>query len=699
MSINSLLSIGNSGLFASQSAITTTGNNISNVNTVGYSRQSVRFEESLPLDRYPGQMGQGAYAAEVVRHFDRFLEEAYHDKYSLQKRWENQYEVLQSVESLFNEANTKGLNAAMTQFFKDWQDLSQRPNDKSTREALLSHTDSLMTLFHSTDSNLGRIQNEMDQYIAQEVDDANKLMQGIADLNKQINIHDDPGKNNANTLLDQRDQLVRKLSEIIDVDVINNGSGKFTVNTKSGHTLVDGTEVFELQFKGPQVEANLSPTSTGTMSFNGSDWHEYTMEFTSATQFRASLDGGKTWVKDPATGLDRVYTMPATANTALKVEGLDVSFSAASGASGFVAGDKFQVMPKSGLYWKEPTREPLNITPRTLANGTDDTSRVTAGRLAGYFSVRDQSVGRYRERLDALAKSMAWEVNRAHTQGAGLNKVSSTTGSTIVEVTNQPLGTPGARLAYGDKLMAGNFTMHFYDSNGQRLAGGPIDFDAVTAGIQNFDPATHDLTEVRDAINNTNFGFTPPLALPSSIASIQNGKLVLTAPAGYTMAFGNDTSGLLAGLGINNYFEGDSAGTINVRSDVRQDTNRINAGRINGGNEGNEGDNTTALAIAGLSSKKVSIALPGGTASSQSLIEYHSSLVSLVGAETAGSKVNAAYNKSLATDIDERQSAISGVNLDEEMSNLVKYQQSYKAAAKLITTADQMMQTLLGLKN
>ena len=82
----------------------------------------------------------------------------------------------------------------------------------------------------------------------------------------------------------------------------------------------------------------------------------------------------------------------------------------------------------------------------------------------------------------------------------------------------------------------------------------------------------------------------------------------------------------------------------------------------------------------------------------QTIGQYYANLVSTVGADRRLSKTNTEYHSALTEDLYERVNAVSGVNMDEEMSNLIKFQHSYTAAAKLITTADQMLQTLLGMK-
>jgi flagellar hook-associated protein 1 len=132
---------------------------------------------------------------------------------------------------------------------------------------------------------------------------------------------------------------------------------------------------------------------------------------------------------------------------------------------------------------------------------------------------------------------------------------------------------------------------------------------------------------------------------------------------------------------------------------VRGNTARINTGHINGAGEMNAGDNTTAAAIAALQNKAVSTRTVIEGTTRQTLGEYYSTLVAKAGSDTQAAKFNFEYQQALANDLRARQESVSGVNLDEEMTNLIKFQHAYTAAAKLITTAESMMQVLLGLKN
>lgn len=131
---------------------------------------------------------------------------------------------------------------------------------------------------------------------------------------------------------------------------------------------------------------------------------------------------------------------------------------------------------------------------------------------------------------------------------------------------------------------------------------------------------------------------------------------------------------------------------------VHLDTNFIAAGAVNGQFQVNVGDNITATAIGKLVDKPVTISTMWKTVNNQTIGQFYANLVTTVGSDRRLSKTNTEYHTALTNDLFDRTQAVTGVNMDEEMSNLIKFQHSYTAAAKMITTADQMLQTLLGLK-
>lgn len=729
--INTMLSMGSGALFANQAAIQTTGNNIANVNTEGYSRQAVRFEARDSLDYYPGQIGQGVTAAEVYRYFDRFIEKSYLDKYSSQSRYEEQNGILMSIQNLFNESSTPGISSLFDQFMKDWSQLAQKPDDMAARAALLANSQNLTKVIQSTDESMAKVQQEIDRLVQANVDEANALIKKIADLNRQIQIHDEPGKNNANSLLDARDKAVRELSQIIDVDIIDSGGGNYVVNTRAGHTLVDGANNFGLAFEGARSENRLLPNSqyAGTVGFSGNDYNEYTLKVTvpqdnstvppTPAQFQVSLDGGRSWLQNDD-GSTKLFDV-TDQNSPVTINNIEVFFTAPG--STLSVGDQFTIMPKSGLYYDHPTKGLQNITPMIYPDGTDNTTRVSGGVITGLLATRDYDIGKYRDKLQAYTRALTWEVNRLHSQGTGMEPLTNALGDYGVRDTNIPLGSDASTLAWKDRLnqlanvvynpdgtvastQPGNVTFYIYDQGtGQAITNDSLNFSGLGTppGGADFDPTIHSLNDVAAAINNT-FGASNPApgAVNYLAATVVDGRLQISSSDSQQYSFGivNDTSGIMAALGINTFFKGgDQANNIAIRDELGSNPSLVNAGRINGGAEANEGDNVTAKAIAALSTSKVYIKATSERGSNQTLGSYYGGLVATVGANTASASFNAALNRTMANDLADRQDSISGVNLDEEMANLIKFQSSYKAAAKLITTADQMLETILSLKS
>jgi flagellar hook-associated protein 1 FlgK len=718
--VNSVLSMGVGALFASQAAISTTGNNISNVNTPGYSRQAVLLEERVGLDSAPGRVGEGVSAKEVIRYFDKFIESNYLNKLGTSSRYTAEYNQLRYVENLFNEANVDGMATSLSEFFDAWNKLVQNPADGTSREALLGTASVLMDSINNTDQALRDLENQTNTMIREDVDRANQLMQEIAALNKEINASYLAGRNNPNDLMDARDAKVRALGEIMDVKVDDKGPGHYNVSMANGYTLVQDTIPFSLEFKGMQAENNLttgSPYRTdpqSTVHFNGSDNYEYTVEIVSngaggvggGATFRVSIDGGRTWLKDE-NGNDRIFNAQEEGQ-AVRVGELDIWFDAGD----FNAGDRFLIWPKPDVYWVEPTSDPINISTQIYKDGSDNSLRLTGGTLAGYLEFRDYKLAEYRDRLDAFAKGMAWEVNRIHSQGAGLEPMTYALGTYAVGNTSAALGSPEARFTWSDKLQAGNMTFAVYGPDGKLMSDYP-GLNVLAQAGGNFDPATHSLEDAVTAINNSTMHIKDELTGEISatvnpfVAQIVNGKLEIrmntgTGPGqldpGCSFAVTADTTGLAAALGINTFFTGDNADTFAIRDELFTNTNLINAGRLNGAGEINKGDNITALEITGLATKQVSIGTYWDRPTMQTLANYYGNVVTKIGADTVSTKFVSASETAMATDLYNRQLEISGVNLDEEMSNLIKFQASYKAAAKLITTADEMLQTLLSLK-
>lgn len=706
-SLSSILSIGRSALTASQAAIQVTGNNIANVDTEGYSKQSVVLVDGAYVTTSPGQLGSGVVAQEVVRSYDAFTEAQYVSQVSVRDRWQALYNGLSSVQNLFNESNVDGANAALSTFFSDWGDLTSDTDGAATRQTMLEDMDTLLSTYRSMADSLDDQEAQINQAISEDVDTLNDLAADIADINRQINQYQIDGRSIPNSLYDLRDSKVEAVASLVDVNVVDNGKGDYTVYTKSGQTIVDGTVAFEFKFEQGKTVRQLSSASITAGSdvqcyYDGADSNEYTVQVLSGgtvgsgATFRVSLDGGKSWLTDED-GNTAVFQAD-DASGKVSVGDLDIWFgtttdSDATPTSDLNAGDTFTLVPKKALYWYTTAGTAENVTPQIYADGTDNEGRLTGGALTGAFVLRDEKLADYQDSLDAMVETLVWEVNRLHSQGAGLTDFSTVQGTYSVNDSSVSLASNASGLDYGDRLQSGAFRLYVYDAEGNP-ATDPVTGDIIADSIV-FDPDDPSSNSLDDIVASINSAFSPTYLT----AQVVNNQLSITGVGDYGFQFGDDTSGVLAALGVNTLLTGSSASDVAINSVVTGDVNRVCVGHVGSDGLTAAGDNTTATAITGLEDKTVDFFVTGKATSSQTLGGYYDSLVGRVGSDTSSASYQATYQAALASQAEEQKLSVSAVSLDEELTNLIRFQHSYQAAAKLISTANSLFETVLGLKN
>lgn len=314
---------------------------------------------------------------------------------------------------------------------------------------------------------------------------------------------------------------------------------------------------------------------------------------------------------------------------------------------------------------------------------------IKGGKLGGWLDIRDEIIPKFRGDLDELAKSTILEVNKIHSQGAGLERLASTTSTYSVGTGNGSTALGGTGLLFKDEIIddgTGSVNLWLYDEN-----------DAVAgAGSNNI---IIDGTTTLDSLATAITAIDPNIT-----ASVSEGKLQISTSNNYRFAFSDDTSNVLAALGINTFFTGQGAYSIAVNSSLNEDKNRIAAGKIDADGNLATGDNTNALDIANLQYEGVSVnrwTYSRGSSSTSvevnntTIDDYLHALVGEVGVKSQSVKRQQEYCSTIYGQIEETRNNLSGVSLDEEMTLLIQYQQAYTAAAKLISTVDEMLKTLL----
>ncbi len=230
------------------------------------------------------------------------------------------------------------------------------------------------------------------------------------------------------------------------------------------------------------------------------------------------------------------------------------------------------------------------------------------------------------------------------------------------------------------------FEMWLYNSDGSLALAQPVSISLERA---------YDLQDVADAINTSivNAIDDPAVTAPWVAASVVNNQLVLTPDADHQFAFGNDSSNFLAAIGLNTFFTGYDATTIDVNSLVSDNLDKVAAGRINDYGEFFTGDNANALRITNI--QRDETVTFTGSSSTDTIDGYYNALVADIGIRGKSINSDIDYNQLVGDQLKEMRDATSGVSLDEEMANLIKFQHAYTAAARLISISDEMMQSLL----
>ncbi len=319
-------------------------------------------------------------------------------------------------------------------------------------------------------------------------------------------------------------------------------------------------------------------------------------------------------------------------------------------------------------------------------NSSPITNEINGGKLGGWLDIRDEIIPKFKSDLDELAKEIIWEVNKLHSQGVGLNGFSSVTGTYDVDDSSQAIGNPippSSGLDYYDRITNGSFRISLYDATGNFVGDTTI---AVTAASTNLD----DLVSVINGYTGLN-------------ASITDGLLNIKADPGYTFAFSDDSSNTLAALGINTFFTSSNARDMGINDMILADKNYIAAGTISD-DEIYPGDNTNSLKLANLQYENVSVKKwiysRGESPTSLdvtniTLDNYFHQMVGSIGIESQSVQREKSYNEAIQEEMKATRDNISAVSLDEEMTNLIKFQHAYMAAAKLITTAQEMLDEIL----
>ena len=649
----SLFDIGVSGLNAAQWGLTTTGQNISNAATPGYTQEKPVYQEASGQYTTSGYLGSGVTTATVARSYSTFLTTQLNAAQSNSSSLNTYYSMLSQLNNLVGDPTT-GIGAGMTSYFTGLQSVANSPATTSTRQSLMSSGQSLVNQMNAAAANYNQLRSGVNQSLTNAVTQINSYTTQIATLNGQIAAASAQGQP-PNQLLDARDTAVSNLSQLTNVQV-NTVNGAYNVSIGTGQPLVSGTTSYALQ--AVTSTSDPSELSIAYASPDGSPQTPAQTQYLPDSTFGGGTVGGllafRSQSLDPAQAqLGSLATSFAAQLNQQNSLGVDLNGNPgtalfSTGSPTIYANSRNTGNAQLSVSIADPTQPP--------------SSTYTLSRNGATYTLTDQESGAALGTLTANPTTGAVSGTIA-----GLNiSLTSGTMQSGDSFTIQP--TSGALSAFS--LVTTNPTAIAAASPAVASAGasnaGTANISAATATTGYSIPATMTLT-----YNSTAQQFTSNLAvtLPSGTVVPAGTAFAYNPAQGLTVSNGTDVSATISGTPANG------------------DTFTISA------NTGGSSDGSNALAMANLGTAK---SLNGGT---DSLTSAYANYVNQIGNETNNLQSSSTSATAVLTQATSAQQAVSGVNLNEEAANLIQYQQLYQADSKVIQTASTIFTTLLGIFN
>lgn len=246
--VSQILNIAKEALLVHQMSIGVAGHNVANVDTPGYTRQSLNLTPTVPTPDSVGFFGNGVRGEQINRHYDQFMVKRLVTQNSILSNLEAQQDSMRLVETSFNEAPGLAVNELMSDFWADWQTLTSYSEVQASRQSVVQQAELISEQFKMMNSEIIQTRYDISTSLQSAVDDVNELTRQIAAINVQITSSESDLRQQ-NDLRDERDNLVKELGKYVDIDYFEVSSGAFTILMNDGHTLVENNEAWGLDWK------------------------------------------------------------------------------------------------------------------------------------------------------------------------------------------------------------------------------------------------------------------------------------------------------------------------------------------------------------------------------------------------------------------------------------------------------------------
>ena len=250
--ISHVLSIAKEALLTHQLSLQVASHNIANVDTPGYTRQSLQLETHNATPISAGMLGGGVKGTSILRNYDQFMVQRLATQESNLGSLEAQQQSMRLVETVFNEAPGLAINDLMNQFWSSWQDLSDNPETSATRQSVIQSSQLIIDQLHTMASEMTQAKFDIGVSLDTAIGDVNAIVQQIADLNVEIS-GAESAAGQANDMRDRRDTLVNDLSKLLDISFFEDKNGAYTILMADGHTLVESNEAWQVDWENNEL--------------------------------------------------------------------------------------------------------------------------------------------------------------------------------------------------------------------------------------------------------------------------------------------------------------------------------------------------------------------------------------------------------------------------------------------------------------
>lgn len=652
MSTTPLLSIGSRAMAANQAVLSTISNNIANASTPGYSRQQTLLATAGSQGTGQGFIGRGVDVQTVTRAHNEFLSAEAQRSSSAAAADAARSDQLARLENVFP-TGENGVGFASNALLNSFVDVANTPQDGSARQVVIARAEELANRFNHASDQLEELQTGVSQDVQTAVTAVNSLARQMASVNKQIEQVSGSG-HTPNDLYDKRDQLITEIGKYIQVTPVPADNGQVSLFVGGGQQLVLGSRPTELQVVSDPYDVKKVQIAVATESSSG----------VPVTVPSDSLAGGTIAgllrfqnhdLGDARNLLGQMAVAVAGAVNKQQSLGIDLKVPAGSGAAMFSIG--------------APEALPASSNART---GNAYTSRVDVAVYdpsqlqASDYSLKSDpdNAGQY------LLTRMSDGLTRSIASGAQVD------GMTIT----LPAPAPGG----GDKFLI------------RPVANGAGTLKKVLndpAGIAAASPVQATL-----AATNTGTGSVAAVrAVDSTLNPNLRATVTFSSDTGsYDWTLTDTTTNTVAGTGSATWTPGEPISLNGFELDldgVPKSGDVFTVSRT----QGAAANNGNALAMVSLRDRALVGRVPDGSGltGGETLTNAYSTALADVGVRVQNARSTAATSASVASQAEQAKTSESGVNLDEEAARLIQFQQSYQAAAKVLSVAQAIFDSLL----